>query len=54
MEHRQPKDSPTQETKHRQQIDEAFGVAKFAALGLAAGFEDLVEDFDLPTQRLPF
>ena len=47
IEHRQPKDPPTQDAEQSQEIDEALGRAKPGSFGCAAGFQGLVEDLDL-------
>ena len=49
MEHRHPEDAPAHNAENRDQIDQTLSGSQFRLLRLAARFEDLMEDLDLPT-----
>lgn len=54
IEHRHPEDARAHNAENRDQIDQTLSGSQFRTLRLAARFEDLMEDFDLPPQRVPF
>ena len=54
IKHSHPENSPTQYTEHRDQVGQTLGSPEPGALCSAARFEDLMEDFDLPTPGVPF
>ena len=53
-EHRQPQHAPADDAEDRDQVGRAIGGAQFCILSPAAGFQDLMEDLDLPAHRVAF
>ena len=53
VDHGHPEQTPGQNAEYGDQVGEAFGGPQPCILGSAAGFEYLVEKFNLPTLGVP-
>jgi len=54
VQHRDPENSPAEDSQNGDQIHQALGRSQFCFFGLAPGFEDFVEGLDLPPLHAPF
>lgn len=53
MQQGQPGNPPPNDAENGDQVHQSFGASQLGCLGLAAGFEHLVEHLDFLPQRIP-